>query len=97
MERRQISPLLKCSFEQVYAALKAMPNQEIDGLITTGGVKFIASAKVARDSREFIDLPHSNRIYHADWGFTTNSMGEDGQRIGQYSVPLDEWCFSQNQ
>ena len=49
-------------------------------------------ADVTRDGREFINLPHNNRIYEGDWGYTTNSMGKDGQRIGQYARPLDDWC-----
>jgi len=52
---------------------------------------FEAEAKLARDGRRFISLPHNNRIYQNDWGYMANSMGNDGQRIGQYSVPLDEW------
>ena len=53
---------------------------------------FDAQAKVAEDGRRFISLPHSNRIYEGDWGYMTNSMGKNGQRIGHYSVPLDEWA-----
>ena len=96
MARRQMSPPLKCSFAQVYAAVKAMTNRQVAGLVTTGGVQFDAGADVTRDGREFINLPHNNRIYQADWGFMTNSMGKDGQRIGHYARPLDEWCLSRN-
>jgi hypothetical protein len=61
-------------------------------LQTTGGVPFVAEAKQAKDGRLFISLPHNNRIYEEDWGYRTNNMGKDGQRIGQYSVPLDKWA-----
>jgi hypothetical protein len=94
MERRQMSPPLKCSFSIVYNAIKAMPNHRVHGLVTTGGVQFDVEANVTRDGREFIDLPHNNRIYQGDWGFQTNNMGKDGQRIGQYARPLDEWYLS---
>jgi len=92
MSRRQMSPPPQCSFAEVYNALKRMPNQQVDSLITTGGVKFSAKAGLTRDGREYIGLPHGNRIYQDDWGFMTNRMGEDGQRIGHYARPLDEWC-----
>jgi hypothetical protein len=54
--------------------------------------RLVAEEKTAQDGWRFISLPHNNRIYEHDWGYTSNSMGKDGQRIGQYSVPLDEWC-----
>jgi len=93
MNRNQMQPPLKCSFWQVYHALEKLSGNTVDGLRTTGkGVKFSATASVTRDGREFINLPHNNRIYEGDWGYTTNSMGKDGQRIGQYARPLDEWC-----
>jgi len=88
-----MQPPLKCSFWQVYDALKKLPGNSVDSLRTTGkGVEFSATASITRDGREFINLPHNNRIYEGDWGYTTNSMGKDGQRIGQYARPLDEWC-----
>ncbi len=40
----------------------------------------------------FISLPHNNRIYENDWGYRSNSMGKDGQRIGHYSIPIDDWA-----
>jgi len=61
-------------------------------LLTTGGVEFLAEAKTAGDGRRFISLPHNNRIYGSDWGNIANGMGKDGQRIGHYSVPLDDWA-----
>jgi hypothetical protein len=69
-----------------------MPNYTVYGLKTTGGVLFEAKALRTRDGRRFIALPHNNRIYEHDWGFVTNHMGRDGQRIGHYARPLDEWC-----
>ncbi len=83
---------LKCSFSQVYDTIVARPHREIADLRTTGGVAFGAQALKAQDGRKYIALPHSNRIYQADWGYTTNHMGKDGQRIGHYARPLDEWC-----
>ena len=94
MPRRQMSPPVKCSFAEIISALKIMPNHRVGGLHTSGGVEFTAEAGLTRDGREFVKLPHNNRIYVGDWGFRTNSMGEDGQRIGHYARPLDEWCSS---
>ena len=37
-------------------------------------------------------LAERSTEYTRNWGYTTNSMGEEGQRIGQYARPLDEWC-----
>jgi len=93
MTRNQLDPPLKCTFGQVYNALKLQPEETVTGLKTTGkGIQFSATADVTRDGRIFINLPHNNRIYEGDWGYSTNSMGKDGQRIGQYARPLDEWC-----
>lgn len=86
-----IDPSLTKSFSEVYQALQRQPSARSPELVTTGGVLFSAEAKVTRDGRKFISLPHSNRIYEKDWGYMTNAMGQDGQRIGQYSVPLDCW------
>ncbi len=96
MSRKQITPSLICSFAQVYAAIKSAPNHRVEGLKTTGGVQFEATAKITGDGREFIELPHNNRIYKTDWGFMVNDMGKDGQRIGHYARPLDEWCLALN-
>jgi hypothetical protein len=76
----------------VYSTLAELPEQAVDNLETTGGVPFRAEARVTQDGRQFIGLPHGNRIYADDWGSTTNSFGKDGQRIGHYAQPLDEWC-----
>ena len=93
MTRNQMDPPLNCTFGKVYNALKQQPEETVKELRTTGkGIKFSATADMTRDGRIFINLPHNNRIYEGDWGYTTNSMGEDGQRIGQYARPLDEWC-----
>jgi hypothetical protein len=94
MPRHLLSPPLKSTFERTYEALGQQPNKRTPELVTTGGVRFVAEAKETTDSRRFVSLPHSNRIYEEDWGFTANSMGKDGQRIGQYAVPLDEWVQS---
>jgi hypothetical protein len=78
---------------KIYDAIKQQPENTITGLNTTGkGIIFIDRASLTRDGRQFINLPHNNRIYEKDWGYTTNSMGKDGQRIGQYARPLDDWC-----
>ena len=91
MRRKQIDPPLNSTFNEVYRTILSQPGAQTPGLITTGGVPFVAEAKKTRDGRKFISLPHSNRIYKNDWGYMTNSMGKDGQRIGHYSMPLDEW------
>jgi hypothetical protein len=94
MRRALIKPPLKMSFSDVYNAISKQPKSHTPELLTTGGVSFVAEAKLTEDGRQFISLPHSNRIYEHDWGYRTNHMGKDGQRIGQYSVPLDEWARS---
>jgi hypothetical protein len=88
-----MQPPLKHSFEQIFQAVKSQPGNTVRNLETTGkGILFDATAKITRDGREFIALPHNNRIYEGDWGYSHNSMGKDGQWIGQYARPLDEWC-----
>jgi hypothetical protein len=94
MPRQSISPPLESTFDRVYQTIAQQPNACTPELETTRGVRFFAEAKQATDGRRFVSLPHSNRIYEDDWGFTANSMGKDGQRIGQYSVPLDRWVRS---
>ena len=94
MPRHPLSPPLKSTFEHVYQAIAQRPAKRTPELVTTGGVRFVAEAKETMDARRFVSLPHSNRIYEEDWGFTANSMGKDGQRIGQYAVPLDKWARS---
>jgi hypothetical protein len=90
--RPLISPPLFCSFRLVFDAISAQPSGRTPQLETTGGTPFTAEAKVAKDGRQYIALPHSNRIYESDWGHSTNGMGKDGQRIGHYSVPIDHWA-----
>jgi hypothetical protein len=92
MPRHPINPPPTLSFDDACRAITRWPGQRTPELRTTGGVSFVAEAAVTTDGRRFISLPHNNRIYEADWGYRTNSMGKDGQRIGQYSVPLDEWA-----
>jgi len=91
MKRNLIDPPLATSFDNIFLAIDSREGKVTPRLETTGGVPFVAEAKVTRDGRCFVSLPHNNRIYEHDWGDTSNSMGKDGQRIGQYSVPLDRW------
>jgi hypothetical protein len=92
VKRSLIDPPLKMCFDDVYKTITLQPNSQTPELITTGGVPFIAEAKFSQDGRQFISLPHNNRIYNYDWGYRSNSMGKDGQRIGQYSKPIDDWA-----
>lgn len=91
-QRAPITPPLSLTFDVVYRFILEQPGAKSPELRTTGGVPFVAQAKRARTGRRFICLPHNNRIYEQDWGYMTNHMGKEGQRIGQYSVPLDEWA-----
>ena len=92
MERSLIHPPLRMTFDYVYRSISQQPSSRTPELFTTGGVRFEAEAKCTRDGRRFISLPHSNRIYEDDWGYVSNSMGKDGQRIGHYSIPIDDWA-----
>ncbi len=92
MKRQLIDPPLKLSFEDVCKVISTHPNSKTTELVTTGGVPFAAEVKLTQDNRRFISLPHNNRIYEYDWGYGSNSMGKDGQRIGHYSKPIDDWA-----
>ena len=92
MERTIIDPQLQNTFDEVFNSIFCQHGKSTPKLFTTGGVPFEADAKLAKDGRRFISLPHNNRIYEHDWGYMSNSMGKDGQRIGQYSVPIDRWA-----
>lgn len=92
MHRHLINPPLSLQFGEVYEAISEQPEARTPELFTTGGVPFVAEAKITRDGRRFISLPHNNRIYEHDWGYTSNNMGKDGQRIGHYSKPIDDWA-----
>jgi hypothetical protein len=92
MTRVLINPPLTMSFDDIYSIVSSQPKAQTPELLTTGGVPFAASTKITKDNRRFISLPHNNRIYEQDWGYRSNSMGNDGQRIGQYSKPLDDWA-----
>ena len=92
MPRGLINPPLTRTFSEVYQAIESQPNSQTPALETTGGVTFTAEATITQDGRQFISLPHNNRIYEGDWGCMSNNMGNDGQRIGQYSTPLDNWA-----
>ncbi len=92
MKRVLILPPLQMSFDDVFETISRQPESKTPELFTTGRVPFVAEAKRTCDGRRFISLPHSNRIYENDWGFRSNSMGKDGQRIGQYAIPIDEWA-----
>jgi len=97
MDRRPMNPIPNCTFHQAFIHIRNQPRSRTPELKTTGGVSFRAEAKITRDGREFIALPHNNRIYAHDWGYQNNSMGKDGQRIGQYARPLDEWCWNEEE
>ncbi len=92
MERPLIHPPLEKTFDEVFKAISNRPRSRTPQLRSNGDTPFFAEAKWARDGRRFISLPHNNRIYEGDWGHRSNSMGRNGQRIGQYSKPLDEWA-----
>ena len=92
MKREKIFPPLKMNFDTVFQAILKQPHSKTPELVTTGGITFVAEARHTRDGRRFISLPHSNRVYEADWGYRSNGMGKDGQRIGQYAMPIDEWA-----
>lgn len=89
-------PLMKpqpaCNFDEVFETISLQPQKTICGLKTTGGVDFIAQSKTSHNKGQFILLPHNNRIYRCCWGNTNNHMGKEGQRVGHYTRPLDEWC-----
>jgi hypothetical protein len=90
-DRKLIDPPLENDFKTVFEKLRKQSDRKSPELVTTGGTRFEASAETTLDERIFIQLPHSNRIYEGDWGYHTNSMGEDGQRIGHYSKALNDW------
>ncbi len=90
-KKRKIKPPLELSFDSVFRIISEQPHSETPELLTTGGIPFVARAKYTLDGRRFISLPHNNRIYESDWGYRSNSMGKDGQGIGHYAVPIDEW------
>lgn len=94
MQRRRICPPLKLTFDQAHQVMSSQAQSQTPPLRTTGGVPFVATARVARDGRRFISLPHQNRIYEDDWGYQTNAMGATGQRVGHYARPIDEWASS---
>ena len=91
-DRPRMQPQPVCDFDKVFEAISSQPQKKITKLKTTGDVNFIAEAKTSPDVGQFILLPHSNRIYPCCWGNTNNHMGKEGQRIGQYARPIDEWC-----
>jgi signal transduction histidine kinase len=90
----KIDPPLKCSFDQIYDMLLLQNERKISGLFTTGDkrAEFQAEAKETDEVGKFILLSHGNRIYPCCWGNRVNHMESGGQRIGQYSRPLDNWC-----
>ena len=89
MGRNRIKEI-QTTFDEIYDFIKDQPGATLHRLFTTGGIEFNCEAKSTRDNRRFIALPHGNRIYGDDWGFYCNDMGKDGQRIGQYSIPIDD-------
>lgn len=88
MGRKRIDDV-QTSFDEIYNYISAQPSAILGNLHTTGGIEFECEAKVTRDNRRFISLPHGNRIYESDWGYYFNDMGKDGQRVGQYSIPIN--------
>jgi len=93
MKRPLIYPPLHNDFDSVFMKLSKQPNSCSLKLATTSGVIFVAEAKITRDGRPFISLPHNNRIYKGDWGYSANNMGKSGQWIGQYAISLDKWVL----
>ena len=94
-DRPMMIPQSMATFDQIYTMLLQCRGKECT-LMTTGGVEFVATAATAQrvnlPDKRFISLPHNNRIYSCCWGNQSNHMGNEGQRIGQYSRPLDEWA-----
>jgi len=96
--RPEMNPAPKCTFDQVFDLLLLEPERKAT-LHTTGppGVDFVAEAAFTEQGQPYISVPHSNRIYPCCWGNSENHMGapeKHGQRIGQYSRPLDEWAIT---
>lgn len=87
MERKKINEIDSTFFE-IYGWIKN--NGGIKGLVTTGGTQFNINVGQTKDGRLFLSLPHSNRVYENDWGYRNNSMGKDGQRIGQYCLSIHQ-------
>ena len=80
---------IKCTFDQVYAALRETPEPTLD---STGGTPFAPKAICALgatvpDKRCILAAP-GVRIYSCCWGYGKN---HSGTRIGQYVRPLDRW------
>jgi len=94
--RPKVNPPLKCSFDQVYELLLLQPEKKVTGLFTSDNSEFEAIGKSSDKVGKFIALPYDNRIYPGDWGFQVNRYKSGGQRIGQYSKSLDEWCLALN-
>ena len=92
--RPKMNPPPKHTFDQVYNLLAQKPGKQSPTLYATGRrrVAFIAEAKITLDGRRVVSLPHNNKIYPCCWGNQANHMGRDGQRIGQYARPLDDWA-----
>jgi hypothetical protein len=88
MGRNRIKEI-STNFNEIFEFIYNEPKATLLNLETSGGVAFSCIAKTTRDNRRFIDLPHNNRIYEADWGYYFNDMGKDGQRVGQYSIPIN--------
>jgi hypothetical protein len=87
MPRERIDEI-NSTFDAVYQWI--LGQNVVRNLVSTGGTAFDVYASQARDGRRFLELPHANRVYEGDWGYRYNSMGTDGQRIGQYCLPIHE-------
>lgn len=89
MGRQRIEEI-QTDFDQIFEFIVGSPDATLSDLMSTGNTPFSCQAKRTRDNRKFISLPHNNRIYKNDWGYYFNDMGKDGQRIGQYSIPINQ-------
>jgi hypothetical protein len=58
-------------FDKIWNFINDQPTATLTGLQTTGGKGFSCQAKITRDQRKYISLPHSNRVYESDWAITS--------------------------
>ena len=63
------------------------------GLFTTDNTEFEAEAKYSEKKGSLFRYRIVIEFILDDWGFRNNHYGVEGQRINQYSKPLDEWCY----
>ncbi|SIT51350.1 conserved hypothetical protein [Paraburkholderia piptadeniae] len=89
---RRAMPVLT-NFARAHAVLSRQDNATVM-LRTRRGTPFSASARNRRDGTPVIVFSHNNLVHPSDWGYTCNSYGKAGQRIGQYVAQLDAWVAS---